>query len=148
MKRIRKSSVMAQLLAVALFLMISVNAVASTTNESFLTLVPLKATEPVDSTEPVKEETTPVTEPIETEPVETVPKETVPTAHEDYMGVPYYFQTDYPDTPYGKFGTVSTHGCGITSLAMVATYLLDEELPPDVLAERYGDEYNTKVGSK
>ena len=34
--------------------------------------------------------------------------------------VPHYFQTDYPDTPYGRHGdTVATDGCGITSLAMV-----------------------------
>lgn len=131
------------IITVIFVLTLSVNVIASTTNDSLLVLVPPKATEPVEITEPVQAETEPI---LKTEP--TVPKETVPTKHEEnYPGVPYYFQTDYPDTPYGDFGTVSTHGCGITSIAMVATYLTDEELPPDVLAERYGD-YNTDVGSK
>lgn len=97
-------------------------------------------------------ETTPETEPStpETEPVQ----ETEAQAPVDYLdkkvkytSVPQYFQTDYPDVPYGNYGTVSTHGCGITSLAMVASYLLDEELTPDILAEQFG-EYNTKTGSK
>lgn len=51
--------------------------------------------------------------------------------------VPLYFQTDYPNTPYGK-GTVKSSGCGITSLAMVATYLTGREYLPDELANRFG----------
>lgn len=52
-------------------------------------------------------------------------------------GVPMYFQTDYPDTPYGS-GTIATSGCGITCLAMAATYLTDEKHTPDELAAEYG----------
>ena len=60
--------------------------------------------------------------------------------------VPLYNQLDYPDTPYGDFGTIASHGCGITSLAMVTTYLLGKECLPDELAETFGD-YNTEKGS-
>ena len=48
-----------------------------------------------------------------------------------------YFQTDYPNTMYGS-GTVASSGCGITSLAMVATYLTGHEYLPDELARYFG----------
>ena len=51
--------------------------------------------------------------------------------------VPQYFQTDYPDTPYGH-GTVATSGCGIVCLAMAATYLKDRNLNPEILAAQFG----------
>lgn len=54
-----------------------------------------------------------------------------------YDEVPLYYQTDYPDTPYGR-GTVSSSGCGITCLAMAATYLKDRMYLPDELAEEFG----------
>ena len=60
--------------------------------------------------------------------------------------VPLYNQLDYPDTDYGNYGTVATHGCGITSLAMVASYLKDAEYKPDELASQFGN-YNTEDGS-
>lgn len=63
-----------------------------------------------------------------------------------YEKVPLYLQTDYPDNPYGNYGTIASHGCGITSLAMVATYLTDIEYTPVVLAEQFGH-YNTPRGS-
>ena len=69
-------------------------------------------------------------------------------SYDDYgcRWCPLYNQKDYND-PYGQYGTVSTHGCGITSLAMVATYLLDNpNLTPDVLAKQFG-RYNTEGGS-
>ena len=50
------------------------------------------------------------------------------------LEVPLYFQTDYPDALYGE-GTVATDGCGITSLAMVATALTGHTYLPDELAE-------------
>ena len=85
-------------------------------------------------------ETEPVeTQPIETEPEETEPEETEFVYVEKFEEVPHYFQDDYPNTPYGRYGdTVKTDGCGITSLAMVLSYLLDEEILPDELAEKYG----------
>ena len=51
--------------------------------------------------------------------------------------VPLYFQTDYPDQRYGS-GTVATSGCGITSLAMVASYMTGHEYLPDELADYFG----------
>ena len=44
--------------------------------------------------------------------------------------IPRYDQTDYPNIPYSQ-GSIATSGCGITCLAMVATYLLNEEHLPD-----------------
>ena len=60
--------------------------------------------------------------------------------------VPHYLQQSYPYTDYGVHGTVSSHGCGIASCAMVYSYLLDREIRPDELAEQYG-RYNTEHGS-
>lgn len=65
---------------------------------------------------------------------------------EKITDVPHYIQQSYPKTNYGGYGTVSSHGCGITSCAMVYSYLLDCEIRPDVLAKKYG-RYNTEVGS-
>ena len=58
-------------------------------------------------------------------------------AHERYPDMQLYIQQDYPDAPYGNY-LLKTHGCGITTLAMIATYLADEELTPVELAARYG----------
>lgn len=58
-------------------------------------------------------------------------------AHERFPDMPLYLQQDYPDAPFGNY-TVSTHGCGITTLAMVASYMADDELTPAELAGRYG----------
>lgn len=73
-------------------------------------------------------------------------KEVEKPTEEIYEEVPLYWQTDYPDIPYGDYGTIASHGCGITSLAMVATYLTDIEYTPVVLAEQFGN-YNTPRGS-
>ncbi len=51
--------------------------------------------------------------------------------------VPLYFQTDYPNDRYG-YGTVASSGCGITSLAMVATYMTGHPYMPDELAAYFG----------
>lgn len=58
-------------------------------------------------------------------------------AHERFPDMPLYLQQDYPEAPFGDY-KVSTHGCGITTLAMVASYLADDELTPAELAARYG----------
>ena len=58
-------------------------------------------------------------------------------AHERFPEVPLYLQQDYPDTMYGAF-PIRTNGCGITSLAMVASYLADDELTPPEMCARYG----------
>ena len=64
-----------------------------------------------------------------------------------YDYVPLMDQKAYPNDWYGWYGTISTHGCGIVSLAMVATYLTDEWHDPVDLAKQYAD-YNTEHGSK
>ena len=56
---------------------------------------------------------------------------------QEYVSVPLYYQTDYPDAIYGS-GTVETSGCSITSVAMVATYLTGYEYLPDELAYYFG----------
>ncbi len=85
---------------------------------------------------PETTETTAETGPAATLPPETLPPETEPEKVVfDY--VPAYFQTDYPDTAYGN-GTVATSGCGVTCLAMVATYLTDQEYAPPQLAYHFG----------
>lgn len=111
--------------------------------------------EPVKQTEPTEQEQTLETVPEETEPEQT--EQTQPTqeatqpvnapfltsmaaqALEDSQPaqVPLYFQTDYPNTRYGS-GTIESSGCGITSLAMVATYLTGHEYLPDELADYFG----------
>ena len=79
----------------------------------------------------------------ETLPPETLPPETVPeTIHYDY--VPVYFQTDYPDVEFGK-GTIATSGCSITCLAMVTTYLTDQEYTPPQLAQYFGGYGETNI---
>lgn len=67
----------------------------------------------------------------------------------DYMGdqltsnnfysVPLYYQQDYKDK-YGA-GTISTSGCGPTSVAMVFSYILQEDLTPDKVVDWTGDKY-------
>ena len=58
-------------------------------------------------------------------------------AHERFPDMPLYLQQDYPDAPFGDY-SVSSHGCGITTLAMVSSYMADDELTPAELAGRYG----------
>lgn len=74
-------------------------------------------------------ETVPVAEDIAESAVEKSPVANNP--------VPLFWQTDYPDVPYAG-GTVATAGCGITALAMVATYLTDHPYLPDELAGYFG----------
>lgn len=58
-------------------------------------------------------------------------------AHQRFPFVPIYLQQDYPNSPYGAY-KLSSHGCGITALAMLASYMMDTEMTPHELAARYG----------
>lgn len=58
-------------------------------------------------------------------------------AHERYPVAPLYMQQDYPGTSYGAYPIV-THGCGITTMSMLATYMTDTELSPPTMCKRYG----------
>ena len=66
-------------------------------------------------------------------------------AHERFPEVPLYLQQDYPKTMYGGF-PIRTNGCGITSFAMVASYLADDELTPPEMCAIYG-RYSHKNGT-
>lgn len=93
------------------------------------------------------------TEPGETTPEETLCEETIPAETEpeetessderfDWTEVyshefPLFSQLDYPNQRFGS-GTVATSGCGITSLAMVASYLTGHTYYPDELAKYFG----------
>lgn len=59
-------------------------------------------------------------------------------AHERYPCVPLYIQQDYPFAPYGNY-MLASHGCGITTMAMLASYMTDDQLTPPYLAGRYGN---------
>ena len=58
-------------------------------------------------------------------------------AHERFPEIPLYLQQDYPTTLYGGW-PIRTNGCGITSMAMVASYMTDELLTPPEMCRRYG----------
>lgn len=58
-------------------------------------------------------------------------------AHERFPEIPLYLQQDYPTTMYGGW-PIRTNGCGITSMAMVASYMTDELLTPPEMCRRYG----------
>ena len=59
-------------------------------------------------------------------------------AHQRFPEIPLYLQQDYPTARYGNY-MLRGHGCGITTMAMVASYLADAELTPPDLANRYGN---------
>lgn len=59
-------------------------------------------------------------------------------AHERFPEVPLYLQRDYEGTMYGAY-PLATHGCGLTSMAMLSSYLGDEEWTPPELCALFGD---------
>ena len=59
--------------------------------------------------------------------------------------VPLYNQLDYTE-PYGDYGSIATHGCGPTCIAMVASYIKETDVSPVDIATQFGD-YNTASGS-
>ena len=66
-------------------------------------------------------------------------------AHERFPELPLYLQQDYPDTMYGGY-PIRTNGCGITTMAMLATYMADELLTPPEMCRRYGN-YSHRNGT-
>ena len=66
-------------------------------------------------------------------------------AHERFPDVPLYLQQDYPGVMYGGF-QLRTNGCGITSFAMLASYMADEPLTPPYMCERFG-QYSLDSGT-
>lgn len=59
-------------------------------------------------------------------------------AHERFPEIPLYLQQDYGNTWFGG-NLLRTNGCGITSFAMVASYLSDNEVTPPQMCARYGN---------
>ena len=57
--------------------------------------------------------------------------------HQRYPEVQLYLQQDYPTTMYGNY-KITSHGCGITTMSMLATYMSDTELTPPEMCKRYG----------
>lgn len=131
---------------------VSANALESPVPEETKALV--QETQPVETVPAagitVPEETQPaetvaVTEPVAEPEAPEQEVERIPSLEElsqrsesdEYASVPLYFQTDYPNTRYGS-GSLADTGCGVTSLAMVATYLTNHEYLPDELARYFG----------
>ena len=61
-------------------------------------------------------------------------------AHERFPEVIVYFQQDYHYAPFGS-AYVGLSGCGITTMAMLATYMTDTIYTPAMLAERFSEYY-------
>lgn len=92
------------------------------------TAEPTETTETTEATEP---------EATEAEDSDSSQSSASPTKVKTVNGFPLYNQLDYPNKRFGS-GTVATSGCGITSLAMVATYLTGHTFLPDELAGYFG----------
>lgn len=97
---------------------------------------------PAETQPIVTEQTVPVTTAPKTEP--TIPPETTVPEKNTIDTVPLYYQTDYPYTNFGN-GTIATSGCSITCLAMVATYMTDQEYTPPQMAYHFGSYGKTHV---
>lgn len=74
---------------------------------------------------------------------ENLPSETIITRAGGFKGkIHYYNQKDYSAYPFSVYGSISSHGCGPTSLAIVISSLLDEPHDPvevtKKLCELYG----------
>lgn len=70
----------------------------------------------------------------------------LPAPDHKFVKMPRFNQRFYDETPYGNYGTVASHGCGIVCVSMIATYLTDKIHAPEIMAEQFGD-YNTSGGS-
>lgn len=90
-------------------------------------------------TEPVQETVPQETEPAQIEATEPVKESAlrVTRVPDSFYEVPEYYQTDYPDVLFGN-GTIATSGCSVTCLAMIATYLTEQEYTPEEMAYHFG----------
>lgn len=97
---------------------------------------------PTETVPIVTEQTVPVTTEAETEC--TLPPETTLPEKVTVDTVPLYYQTDYPYIKFGN-GTIATSGCSVTCLAMVATYMTDQEYTPPQMAYHFGNYGKTYI---
>lgn len=95
---------------------------------------------PTETVAMVTEQTVPAT----TETECTLPPETTLPEKVTVDTVPLYYQTDYPYIKFGN-GTISTSGCSVTCLAMVATYMTDQEYTPPQMAYHFGKYGKTNI---
>lgn len=93
---------------------------------------------PLESEEP--EETALPSEPPETVPeqTETQPETEPEISRTHYDSVPNYYETDYPELRFGS-GSFAEYGSGVTSAAMVATYLTGYDYTPDLLVRWFSN---------
>ena len=90
---------------------------------------------PLETEETTEAATEALPEPTETVAVVTEPEPvSVENERTHYDAVPNFYETDYPDIRYGT-GSLAENGSGITSVAMVASYLTGYEYRPDQLAQ-------------
>lgn len=90
---------------------------------------------PLETEETTEAATEALPEPTETVAVVTEPEPvSVENERTHYDAVPNFYETDYPDIRYGT-GSFAENGSGITSVAMVASYLTGYEYRPDQLAQ-------------
>ena len=152
----------ALLLIAAIFIgcMVNIESQQNTTIAVAFAAAPINASESLDSQPEAEIEVTVESEPVVTES-EVAEPEIIP--YEDFIAgvydkfsrqsyeklfeiydyeafmsrseIPQYFQTMYT-TPFAS-GTIRSSGCGITSLAMIATYLYDIPVYPDMLTLDY-----------
>ena len=66
-------------------------------------------------------------------------------AHQRFPVVPLYLQQDYPNTKYGAYN-ITSHGCGITTMSMLASYMADDDYTPPRMCEMYPN-YVYKTGT-
>ena len=100
--------------------------VPATTAAAAAQTKPTEAAKPLAQTVP---ETTGETAPQAAESELVIPTK----ERKQYDKVPNYYETDYPDIRFGQ-GSFADYGSGVTSMAMVATYLTGYDYRPDTLA--------------
>ena len=61
-----------------------------------------------------------------------------------YNKVPLMYQTEYPWVTYAG-GTVASEGCGITSAAMIISYLTDNRFTPEDAANQFNEAAETNM---
>lgn len=61
-------------------------------------------------------------------------------SHERFPEAIVYFQQDYHNYPFGDRG-IGLNGCGITTFAMLATYMTDTIQSPAMMSDRFTKEY-------
>lgn len=68
---------------------------------------------------------------------------------DSYKGDIYkFYQIDYPNASYGSYGTIATHGCGTTAMAMVvSTYLKAKHDPVELTKYACSNGYCSDAGT-